>query len=341
MEKNTTATTIRNFKDELRQFLPGPKVLMAWLVLAIVCVWFNWTSLRYLVRVWWTQEDYQHGFVVPLFALFLLWHRRGMIRPFTDKGSYWGLAFFALWAVMRWTAIYFNYGSLPEMSLLPFFAGVALFVGGRQGLRWSWPAILFLFFMIPLPGAVQNLASQQLQALATRMSVFMIQTFGIPAYAQGNVIQLSDRPLEVARACSGLRMMTLFFAICIGAAFVVRKPLWERIVMILSAPPIAVISNVARIVATATLCEIARHWPNLISAEAADKFMHDTAGLLMMPFGLLLLWFEMYLISKLLIAPPAAKPLVVGEITAQKTLKSAREPSTIGGKSEHTFGRRK
>lgn len=332
MEKNASVMSVRSFGEELRQFLPGPKVLTAWVALAVVFVWFHWTSLERLVHVWWTQEDYQHGFVVPLFALVLLWLRRDMIRPFTDQGSYWGLAFFALWAVMRWTAIYFNYGSLPEMSLIPFFAGLALFVGGWQGLRWSWPAILFLFFMIPLPGAVQNLASQQLQALATKMSVFTIQTFGIPAYAQGNVIQLSERPLEVARACSGLRMMTLFFAICIGAAFVVRKPLWERLVMIFSAPPIAVISNVARIVATAALCEIARHWPNLISAEAADKFMHDTAGLLMMPFGLLLLWFEMFLISKLLLAPPAARPLVVGELAGQKAIKSARQTSTVGGK---------
>ena len=87
----------------------------------------------------WTQDDYQHGPFVPLFSLFLLWYRRDMIIPFAGRGSWWGLPFLALWAVMRWAAVYFNFGSLPEYSMLPFFAGLALFVGGWQALRWAWP----------------------------------------------------------------------------------------------------------------------------------------------------------------------------------------------------------
>jgi exosortase len=152
------------------------------------------------------------------------------------------------------------------------------------------------------------------------LSLFVIQTLGIPAVAAGHIIQVSNaqKPLDVAEACSGLRMMMLFLAICIGAAFVVRKPLWEKLVMVVSAFPIAVASNVVRIVLTAVLCEVARHWPSLMSEDTAEKFMHDTAGLLMMPVGLLLLWAEMTLISKLLIAPLPERPLLVGEFRQRK-----------------------
>jgi exosortase len=205
---------------------------------------------------------------------------------------------------------------VSELSMLPFFAGVAIVVGGWQGLRWAWPAVLFLFFMIPLPGAVQGVASQQLQAVATRLSVFVIQTLGIPAVAQGNVIQLTEQPLEVARACSGLRMMMLFFAICIGAAFISHRPLWERLIMIASAAPIAVMSNVARIVLTAVLYEIAGRWPSVINLETASETIHNWAGYLMMPFGLLLLLVEMSLLSKLLIAPTSDRSLAVGRVLA-------------------------
>jgi exosortase len=310
----------RAFKEELQRVLPGPKVLFAWFVMAAAFVWFYWSSVTLLVYTWWRSEDYQHGFFVPIFAVLLLWLRRDMIVPFTGRVSWWGLPLLALWAAMRWLAVYFNYGSLPELSMLPFFAGLALFVGGGQGLRWSWPAILFLFFMIPLPGAMQGALSQQLQGLAARLSLFVIQTLGIPAVAQGHIIQVSNaqRPLDVAEACSGLRMMTLFFAICVGAAFVVRKPLWEKLVMVASAFPIAVASNVVRIVLTAVLCEAARHWPSLMTEDTAEKFMHDTAGLLMMPVGLLLLWAEMTVISKLLIAPLPERPLMVGEFRQRK-----------------------
>ncbi len=313
-------------KEDLKRLLPGPRVLLGWLVLAGVFVLFYRSSIRYLVQTWWTQEDYQHGFFVPIFALVLLWLRRDMIVPFSGRGSWWGLPLFGLWAAMRWTAVYFNYGTLPELSMIPFFVGVAIFVGGWPGLRWAWPAILFLFFMIPLPGAVQGMASQQLQALATRLSIFVIQTLGIPAVAQGNVIQLTEQTLEVARACSGLRMMMLFFAICIGAAFVSHRPLWERLVMIASAAPIAVMSNVARIVLTAILYEIAGRWPAVLNLETSGETIHNWAGYLMMPFGLLLLLVEMSLLSKLLIAPMPDRPLAVDRVLAGGGIETTVQP---------------
>jgi exosortase len=308
--------------EELKRLIPERRVQLAWLVLAVVFAWFYWRSLGKLTRIWWGQEDYQHGFIVPIFALFLLWHRRDMLREFSGRGSLWGLPLFGAWAAIRWTAVYYNYDTLPEISIIPFFLAVTVFVGGWQGLRWAWPSILFLFFMLPLPGAVQGLASQKLQSVATRISIYVIQTLGIPAITQGNVIQLTaERQLNVAEACSGLRMMMLFFAICVGAAFIVRKPLWERLLMVASAPPIAVLSNVSRIVLTAVFYQIGIQWPSVIDLDTAGEIIHDWAGYLMMPIGLLLLLAEMTLLAKLLIAPPehsvlAGEMLAGGEATA-------------------------
>ena len=305
-----------SLREELKCLMPSPRVRWAWLVVAVIFALFYWPSIKHLVRIWWTQEDYNHGFFVPVFALFLLWYRRDMIPKNSERGNLWGLPVFVLWALVRWTAVYFNYGSLPEMSMLLFLAGVAIFVGGWQGIRWAWPSILFLFFMLPLPGAVEDFSREQLQFLATNFSVFVIQTLGIAATADGVTIQLTHKTLRIAEACSGLRMMMLFSAICLGAVFVVRKPLWEKLVMVASAVPIAVVANMMRIVMTALLCEFARQWPSLFNAEAAEKFMHDIAGLLMMPTGLGLLLVEMSLLSKLLISSRAKRPLMVGGVLA-------------------------
>jgi exosortase len=282
--------------------------------LAVAFVWFNWSSYGTFAGAW-SQADYQHGPLVPVFSLFLLWWRRDMIIPFAGRGSWWGLAFLALWAWMRVAAVYFNFGSLPEMSILPFFAGLALFVGGWQAFRWAWPAIVFLVFMLPLPGDVQSLLSLQLQLLATRVSVFIIQTFGIPSVAIGTTILLNDRPLGVEQACSGLRMMMMFFALCIGAAFLVKKPLWEKLFIIGSAIPIAILGNVARIVVTAVCLEMARHWPSLGDPANVEKTIHDIAGFAIeMPCGMLLLWIELTLLSKLLIPPASEQPLMLGTL---------------------------
>lgn len=333
----TTPTKKRDFVDELMSLLPRPAVQAGWIILAAVFVFFYWASIFKLVTVWSINEDYQHGFFVPLFALVLLWLRRGMIANFTGRGSWWALPCFGVWAVMFWGAIYFRFESLPEMSMIPFFLGAALFIGGWQGLLWSWPAIVFLVFMIPLPGAVQALFSGELQNIATKLSIFTIQTMGIPSVAQGNVIILTDiseKPLEVAQACSGIRMLMLFFAICVGMAFLSKKPVWERLFLVASAVPIAIASNTIRIVLTGVLCEIGFLRPSLISVDTAFNFMHDAAGYMMMPIGLLLLCFEMYLLSKLLISPMTERPLVVGRLAMEESGQSSGKRTVRNKKRE-------
>ncbi|MCE5303242.1 MAG: exosortase/archaeosortase family protein [Planctomycetaceae bacterium] len=292
--------------------LPSPSAQIAWVAFAIVFAWFYWTSILQVLRIWTHNEDYQHGFVVPLFAIFLLWFRRDLFPKDTNHGNLWGLVLLAMAGMMRWAAVYFNFGSLPEYSIPVFLAGMALLAGGWQGLRWSWPSLVFLLFMIPLPGTVEELAREQLQKAATQLSVFVIQTLGIPAFAQGVVIQLQDRPLRVEEACSGLRMLSLFFGICVGAAFLVRRPLWEKLLIVASAPPIAIVSNVIRIVVTAIFYQFAGQWFPSLNLETAGETVHAWAGYLMMPIGLLLLLAELSLLSKLLIAP-MQRPVVVGQ----------------------------
>ena len=297
---------------ELEDLMPDTQALVAWLALLAVTVFVYWGSICHLVHIWAGNDDYQHGFFVLPFAVFLLWHRREMIVPFSDRGSWWGLGFLAIWLAMRLVTVYFNYGSLPELSIIPFAIGVALFAGGWQALRWAWPSIFFLVFMIPLPGFAQGLLSQKLQGIAAQMSGFVIQTVGIPAMVEGHrvVIKGAAEPLDVATACSGLRMMMLFFALSVGVALFIKRPLWERLLIVASALPIAVISNVTRISMTGILGEAARRC--MADPSHTCHVIHDWAGYLMMPLGLALLWAELRLLSALLIEPLEERPLVIG-----------------------------
>jgi exosortase len=317
METNPMVERAEN--EEMQHPLLWPMVIAASLALTGAFVWFHWSSFALLYKTWTTQDDYQHGFAVPLFSLWLLWVRRDMIVPFAGRGSYWGLALLGVWAVLRWAAVYFNIGTLPEFSMLPFLAGTALFVGGWQALLWSWPSITFLVFMFPLPIAIQVLLSSQLQTVATQLSVYVIQTLGIPAVAMGHVIHLTEEHrLDVAQACSGLRMMMFFFALCVGVAFLMKKPMWERIFVVASAIPIAVASNMVRIVMTAVLSEVAWNFPSAFDPDQAMEFIHKWVGItLMMPVGLLLLWAETALLAKLLIAPVSDRPLILGRLSSE------------------------
>ena len=189
---------------ELKHWQPSAPVLCAWGVLLVVFGYAYWETIRFLVGTWWSQDDYHHCFFVPLFSLYLLWHRREMVDPLPTKGSWWCLPMFAAAAVIRFATVDLHY-TIDHYSVFPFLVGLALCLGGWRALQWSWPAIGFLVFMIPLPGDVAVLLSHPLQRIATTFGVYAIQTLGIPAVAAGTTIELTlPPPLEVAEACSGI-----------------------------------------------------------------------------------------------------------------------------------------
>ena len=221
-----------------QRWIPAPPVLAAWGVLLVTFLWTYWSVLFHLVHVWATTPDMGHGFAVPIFAAYLLWHRQEMVNPWPKRGTLWCIPFFVAFAVFRWMILFLRYDRDSD-SLFPFFIGMTLAIGGWKALRWAWPSIFFLLFMVPPPDRVSKAMASVLQHGATVMSVYVLQTVGIPAIVRGrtiNEIRSSPPPLEVAQACSGLRMMTVFFAMCIGACFILREPLWKKIVLVVTRP---------------------------------------------------------------------------------------------------------
>jgi exosortase len=289
-----------------KRWIPTPPVMAAWAVLLLGFFWTYRETMVHVVGVWCRTPDYGHGFFVPIFSAFLLWQRQEMVDPWPVRGSWWGLPFLAVFALVRWFNLYLNYERDID-SLLPFLVGMTLVLGGWRALRWAWPSIVFLIFMVPLPDAVATLSREKLQHWSTVMSTYALQTLGIPAIESGNVIRLSapENQLEVERSCSGLRMLTMFIAICVGTSFVLRAPVWKKIVVLVSSVPIAIISNVMRIVVTGMLFE----W---VSKDVGN-FIHDWAGWWMMILAMLMIWAEMSLLSALLIEPPTGGPLAFGE----------------------------
>jgi len=282
-------------------------VVAALAVVAILGVVY-WPSMRILLRVW-EQPDYSHGYLVPAFAAFLLWVRRDMMPRERWTGSRWGVVLLVLSGVLYLTAGILGFNLIIAFSIIPCLAGIVLMLGGWPMMRWAWPAIFFLGFMIPLPQSLETMARVPLQRLAAIASTYLLQTFGLPAVAYGNVIQLTDYPINVAEACSGLRMLMTSTALTFGLFFLLQRPLWERLVVLLSAVPIALAVNVIRIAATG-LCH------EYLGQEVADHVFHMLAGWMMMPMAVGLLWLEISILSRLTIEPGEG-PALAGALAAK------------------------
>jgi exosortase len=272
--------------------------------LALALLWSYWPTLNTMVERWWSDPQYSHGFLVPVFAAAVLWSRRALWDATCWQPNWWGLPVLGAALAMRMVAAAADIAPLDALSLLPALGGVVLLAGGASLLRWSWPAIAFLGFMLPLPFAIEAALAQPLRRVATIVSTYTLQTIGCPAFSDGNVILIEENRLGVAEACSGLGMLLTFFALSTAFALVVQRPLVDRLVLVASAIPVAVAANVARITATG-LAYYA--WGQ--HSAAAHAILHDMAGWLMMPFALLLLWGELRLMSRLFVPQAVSQPL--------------------------------
>jgi exosortase len=271
----------------------GGWALVAGLTTVAGCLaWSYWSTLLTMEDRWSHDPQYSHGFLVPLFAGVVLWHRRDLV-PRNLATSWWGLAWLLGGMAMRLAGASRQQETLDGLSLLPSLVGLSLLIGGKQALQWAWPAIAFLGFMLPLPFAVEGTLAQPLRRVATISSTYCLQLAGYPALMEGNIIHIDDVKLGVIEACSGLGMLMTFFALSTAVAIVIQRRWADKLAIVASAIPIAVIANVARISATGVVhCSF---------GEGAGHFFHDWAGWLMMPLALSLLWLELQFFGRLVV----------------------------------------
>ena len=291
---------------------------MVALLVPLACLsWAFWPTFLDLAMTWRINPQYSHGWLVPVFAAFLLWSRRKMLDPAALAPSWWGVPVLAIGVGIRLAGGFFYLAWLDPLSLLPTLLGIGMLIGGMAFLRWAWPAVLFLGFMIPLPYSLAIALSGPLQHVATVISTFIMQVCGLPALAEGNVILLNENQINIAEACSGLSMLMVFVAMSAGMAIVVKRPLLDRLIIFGSAIPIAILTNVIRVTTTGILYET-------VNGETAHTFFHDVAGLMMPAVALGILAVEMAILRRLFILVPAV-PARAAAVARQKPM-AARPP---------------
>jgi exosortase len=299
--------------DQSRCDLLGPAGAL--LALLVISAWSYWPTLGDLFKEWQNNEDYSAGQLVPLVAVFFVWVRRKQLQECVFKPCWWGgIALLVLAYAGRMYGLLFMFQSAERYSLVLTAAGLVLLVAGWQVFRRVAWILLFLFLMVPLPGRIHNMISGPLQRLATSGSVFILEAFLPHVSRQGNVVMLNENtPMAVAEACSGLRMLTAFVIVAGFIAYMVKRARWHKAVLLASSIPVAVVCNIIRIVVTAVLML-------LVSTQAGEKFFHDSAGVVMMPAAVLLLFGEIWLMDRLIVPEAAASQKPKNIVTRKQNM---------------------
>ena len=248
-------------------------------MLGVVWAWAYWPTFAQLVTLWSQESDYSHGFLVVPLAFVFLWIRRDQRPTNLQPAFVSGLICLGGSLLVRLIGARYSLHPLDGYSLVIWTMGAVLLMAGWAYFRWALPSLLFLLFMVPLPFQVERLLSVPLQRVATTISCFLLQCLGQPAFAEGTTILLGPHQMFVEEACSGLRMFIGTLALAFAYVIATRRELWERVLLLASVIPIALLANALRIVVTGLMYQLVR------DEQAVQKFSHDVAGLFMIPLA--------------------------------------------------------
>jgi exosortase len=246
--------------------------------------WLYVRILGSLAAQWWRDPNFSHGVFVPAFSLYVVWQGRAALRRIRPSPSWFGipvlLAGLGLLIIGNLGAELF----LSRFSLLIVAAGVVICLLGwsyQRKLLFPW---LFLILMIPIPAIFFNQITFPLQLIASKLASNLLPLLGVPVLREGNIIQIPAMPLEVAEACSGIRSLLSLATLSIIYGYLMESKMPIRIILALSAIPIAVASNSLRIVGTGLTVQ---YW----SVDKGEGFFHLFSGWLIfvVSLGLLLI----------------------------------------------------
>lgn len=266
------------------------------LKVGITCVLFVLLfqhELERLVKTWGTANE-SHGILIPAFSLYFIYQVRDKLRTTKGRPSYSGLLLLLAAIVGYSASIIYGFGYPRPIMMIGSMGGVALLLGGWSIMRYLWLPILFLLFAIPIPGALNEAITMPLRMLASTISALLLNLMpGVECEASGVIISgmhttiVNGIPnkvpvnLNVADACSGMRLLRTFVALGVAMAYMEHRPLWQRLTLLAGTVPIAIFCNVVRVLITGLLHIYA-------GEDYATGTMHTLLGMCMLAlaFGL-------------------------------------------------------
>jgi exosortase B len=233
----------------------------------------------------WQADEFAHAPIVALISAWFAWDARHRIAnaPVAPMAL-------AGWMLLAVGLIAYAFGRVLIISSVEFLSqvlvitAVVLLLRGGSALRAAWFPIIYLLFMIPLPGTFIDAATSSLKTWVSEVVVSALYAAGYPVAQSGVIITVGKYQLLVADACSGLNSIISLAAV--GTLFIylkARRGVVHNLVLFASILPIAFVANVLRVT---TLVLITYH----LGDEAGQGFLHGAAGLLLLLVALAFLF---------------------------------------------------
>lgn len=271
----------------------GSKLGLIWLLLLVALGLLGLvfeSGLAEMVKDW-GKDEYSHGYMIPLVALYLLWQKQGLIPGLTTRGAWLGVLGTLLGLIAYFMGEMATVFEVVQYGFLLCLFSVFLSFFGWRPMGRVWPAFAYLIFMVPLPLFLYKALSAELQLISSQLGVAVIRLFDISVFLEGNVIDLGIYQLQVVEACSGLRYLFPLMSFGFLIAYLFRAPFWQKALLFISTIPITVLMNSFRIGVIGVTVE---YW----GIEMAEGVLHDFEGWVVFMGCLAVLLFEMWILHR-------------------------------------------
>lgn len=261
-------------------------------VATALLIFAYWGGLSNLIVRWDRQEEYSHGYMLPALTVYFIWLKRNEIITSEFSPSWQGFV------VVLFALLIFLIGEVSALFVLIHYSfilvllGMALSVMGWPALKPTLVPILLLVFAIPIPYFLEASLSANLQLLSSKLGVAFIRFCDIPVFLEGNVIDLGNFQLQVVEACSGLRYLFPLMGLGFICAYLFDVAFWKRALVFLTTIPITIIMNSFRIGMIGVLVD---NW----GIAMAEGFLHDFEGWIIFMACMVLLFIEMFILTKI------------------------------------------
>ncbi|MHC4987905.1 MAG: exosortase/archaeosortase family protein [Planctomycetota bacterium] len=230
-----------------------------------------------IVRQWITNPSWSHGLLIPLFSLYFLNQSKEGILEIKQPQPSWRVG---LPLMLFLLALY-----PVNMVMLKFMYGNPLIM---IALKYTWLPVAYLFFAVPLPGRLYFQLTNPMRQIASQVAAVILSLFPqLEAQATGSVINVvykgvtMEPGLDVADACSGMRLVMAFVALGVAMAYLHWRPIWQRLILLASTLPIAILCNIVRVTITGFIYILG-------NPKYAQGIYHDMLGMLMLPLAFVL-----------------------------------------------------
>lgn len=224
----------------------------------------------------WSQVGQGHGPLMLALTCWLAWQRwQDLAKLSSSANSALGTFVLTIGLALFIVGHSQNILMFDAGSQIFVLAGLLLLYKGTAAVRLMWLPLLFIIFVIPLPGFVVDTLTGPMKSGVSYVSEQLLHIAGYPIGRSGVTLTIGQYKLLVADACAGLNSLFALEAIGVFYLSIMQYTNAARnIALAVCIIPIAFISNVIRVI---VLVLVTYYFGD----EAGQGFVHDFAGILL------------------------------------------------------------